>query len=189
MTCKLNLGCGTNILKGYINVDCRMLPGVDVVSDLLSLPFNENSVDEVLLEHTIEHFTYSDAKKCLAEIYRVLKPGGILVLACPNFQGLAFLYSWLFGKIYYEWGGARLPTPTLYPPITGLQDYKENVHLSQWSYPLITHYIINAGFQEVSYSRKKLPKILQIIVANVLIPSVKYRFGNIFVCARKGDKY
>jgi len=164
-----------------------MLPGVNIVSDLLNLPFNENSVDEVLLEHTIEHLTYSDAKRCLVEIYRVLRPGGILVLACPNFQGLSFLYSWLFGKIYRKWGGTSLATPTLYPPITGLQDYKENVHLSQWTYRLITHYIINAGFQEVFYSRKKLPKILRTIVASVLIPGIRCRLGNIFICARKGD--
>ena len=41
---KLNLGCGTDIKKGYINLDVAKLDGVDVVHDInrLPLPFKEN---------------------------------------------------------------------------------------------------------------------------------------------------
>lgn len=35
---RLNLGCGHIPVKGYINVDARDLPGVDVVADISSLP-------------------------------------------------------------------------------------------------------------------------------------------------------
>lgn len=60
MSKKLNVGCGRNILPDWINLDCAALPGVDVVYDLERcatdpLPLEDESVDEFLLSHVIEH--------------------------------------------------------------------------------------------------------------------------------------
>ena len=47
---KLNLGCGTDYRKGYINVDVSRNIKVDVLADLnLGLPFKDNVFEEVLL--------------------------------------------------------------------------------------------------------------------------------------------
>ena len=43
----LNLGCGHMPMEGYINVDSRELPGVDIVADIAKLPFDEASVDAI----------------------------------------------------------------------------------------------------------------------------------------------
>jgi predicted SAM-dependent methyltransferase len=53
----LNLGCSSYIMPGWVNVDCRPLPGVDVVCDLEQIPWpwKDNSVDEVLMSHFLEH--------------------------------------------------------------------------------------------------------------------------------------
>jgi predicted SAM-dependent methyltransferase len=57
---KLNLGCGDKILPGYVNVDvaasrCGLKP--DVLCDLHRLtPFEDNTVDEILSVHVVEHF-------------------------------------------------------------------------------------------------------------------------------------
>jgi len=85
---KLNLGCGDKILDGYVNVDvvesrAGMKP--DVLCDLHKLtPFSDNSVDEVLSVHVIEHFWRWEVADILKEWVRVLKPGGKMVLECPN---------------------------------------------------------------------------------------------------------
>src|SRR5450432_3465868 len=50
--------------------------------DILSLPFSGNSFDVVVSSEVIEHT--GDPRRAVAELSRVLKPGGILVLTCPN---------------------------------------------------------------------------------------------------------
>jgi SAM-dependent methyltransferase len=85
---KLNLGCGDKILDGYINVDVvesRAGKKPDIVSDLHDLSkFKSNSVDEILAVHVVEHFWQWEVVDILKEWTRVLKPGGKMILECPN---------------------------------------------------------------------------------------------------------
>jgi len=90
---KLNLGCGDKILPGYINVDVvesRRGLKPDVVCDLHDLePFEDGSIDEILSVHVIEHFWRWEVLGVLVEWVRVLKPGGTMVLECPNLLSAA----------------------------------------------------------------------------------------------------
>ena len=85
---KLNLGCGDKILPGYVNVDVAesrrgMKP--DVLCDLHKLaPFEDNTVDAILSVHVVEHFWRWEVVDILKEWVRVLKPGGVMILECPN---------------------------------------------------------------------------------------------------------
>lgn len=85
---KLNLGCGDKILPGYVNVDVaenRLGLKPDVLCDLRSLePFEDNSIDEILSVHVVEHFWRWEVAAVLREWVRVLRPGGVMILECPN---------------------------------------------------------------------------------------------------------
>lgn len=85
---KLNLGCGDKILEGFINVDvveARAGKKPDVICDLHQLtPFEDNSADEIMAIHVVEHFWRWEIVDILKEWTRVLKPGGRMVLECPN---------------------------------------------------------------------------------------------------------
>lgn len=79
---KLNLGCGRDLRKGYVNVDRR--PPVDLIFDLDSLPwpFASDSVDEIYMSHILEHL--KEPKLALRECHRILKPGGLLEIRVPH---------------------------------------------------------------------------------------------------------
>ena len=90
---RLNLGCGDKILQGYVNVDVvesRRGFKPDVICDLHQLtPFEDNSVDEILSVHVVEHFWRWEVVSVLKEWVRVLKPGGTMILECPNLLSAA----------------------------------------------------------------------------------------------------
>ncbi len=50
--------------------------------DVLNLPFDDHTFDLIVSLETIEHVDNSE--KFLREIKRVLKPGGTIILSCPN---------------------------------------------------------------------------------------------------------
>ena len=87
---KLNLGCGDKILTGYVNVDVaneRAGKQPDVICDVRNLDkFSDNSADEILAVHVVEHFWRWEVVDILKEWVRVLKPGSRMVLECPNLQ-------------------------------------------------------------------------------------------------------
>lgn len=83
---RLHLGCGTDIREGWINLDARRLPGVDVVADLdrcrnTPLPFPDNSIDEFLASHVFEHLRYPLG--FMQELHRIAKPGAVAVFRVP----------------------------------------------------------------------------------------------------------
>jgi hypothetical protein len=54
--------------------------------DIFNLPFVDESVDEILAEHLIEHLTYEEEKEFFLESFRLLKPGGKLRLEVPDLE-------------------------------------------------------------------------------------------------------
>lgn len=82
---KLNLGCGDWRVPGFIGVDLYH-PDSDVKADVRSLPYADNSVDEIYSSHVIEHFDFHEGQKVLREWYRVLKPGGWMATEQPDLE-------------------------------------------------------------------------------------------------------
>ncbi|MDD3302623.1 MAG: hypothetical protein PHN31_03630 [Candidatus Gracilibacteria bacterium] len=70
---KLNMGCGKDLKKGYVNVDIVDLPGVDSVYDfeIFPYPFEDNTFEEIFCSHILEHI--SDLGKVIEEFTRIGK--------------------------------------------------------------------------------------------------------------------
>ncbi|MCC7225365.1 MAG: glycosyltransferase [Burkholderiaceae bacterium] len=91
---KLHLGCGDNLLKGWLNTDLQpRKPGILQLDATRSLPFPRDSFEYVFSEHLVEHMPYPQGCRLLAECNRILKPGGVLRMATPDLAFLVGLYK------------------------------------------------------------------------------------------------
>ena len=85
---KLNLGCGNKVHEGYVNVDKFDLYNVDIVHDLekFPYPFEDDSVDEILLSHVLEHIGQEPNVfvQILKEFYRISKNQALIKIAVPH---------------------------------------------------------------------------------------------------------
>jgi predicted SAM-dependent methyltransferase len=86
---KLHIGCGDNLLAGWLNTDYYPdLSGVMHLDATRHFPFQEETFDYIFSEYMIEHISYRDGVKMLTESFRVLKRSGKIRISTPN---LAFL--------------------------------------------------------------------------------------------------
>ena len=91
----LEIGCGLKpfLEKGakIIHLDKVKLPHVEVVHDLnkFPYPFNDNEFDEIIAFHILEHL--DDLVEVMKELWRILKPNGILKIRVPHFSS-AYAY-------------------------------------------------------------------------------------------------
>src|SRR5262245_36346685 len=82
---RLHWGCGGVTPARWINVDRKPGPGVDIRCDLLGgLPFEDESIDYIASQHALQEVKVLDQVKALAELRRVLRPGGVLRLGLPD---------------------------------------------------------------------------------------------------------
>ncbi len=84
---RVHLGPGQkNYLEGWINVDANLFTAkLDVWADLNNkLPFRDGSVDAFYSHHVIEHLPDRHLPRHFADMYRCLKPGGMIRVGGPN---------------------------------------------------------------------------------------------------------
>lgn len=141
---RVNIGSGGNPVKGWINVDLD--PRADVNADVRKLPFDTASVDVAQAIHVIEHIYYWDVQDTLKEWLRILKPGGKLILECPDILKCARNLVEA-----YDRGELASPRLTIWG-MFGDPHYKNELMMHKWGYmpeTLIAE-MEKAGFVNVS---------------------------------------
>lgn len=90
---KLHLGCGKRDFgSDWIHIDGADFPHI-VSNDITKLNYDDNTFDLIYSSHTIEYFDRNEVINVLNEWRRVLKVGGILRLAVPDFGSMINLYN------------------------------------------------------------------------------------------------
>ena len=170
---RLNFGCGAHALPGWINIDggdgqWYGAPVDDSVYALEAFQALEALPDAcarfVASEHFFEHFSLDDGHRLLPEWCRVLRPGGVVRIVCPDLEKSARMYlrdilpapdeiierhqlRWL-GDRYRLKSGERL-TPAI------VHNYSMWLDGHRFIYDLetITQSLTLAGFQRVTRCR------------------------------------
>ena len=137
---RLNLGCGHVPLPGFVNVDMRELPGVDVIAVLDDLPVPEGSLAEIFSAHVLEHFPGEELSRRLLPYWRsLLRPGGVFRAVVPDIAAMANGYS--SGAIGFE---------TFREVLYGGQEYQGDTHYNGFSAAHLGSLLADAGFEEVA---------------------------------------
>lgn len=86
MSIKIDVGCGSSKLDGFIGIDSLKLDGVDIVHDLniTPWPFESSSAKQIVFCHSLSHL--DKISKILIECHRILVPGGRLEILAPHFS-------------------------------------------------------------------------------------------------------
>lgn len=146
---KIYYGCGDIRQPGYINVDVRWTAAVDILGDLewCKKKFT-NECDEIYLSHVLEHYG-NPGKANSLNSYTVLgaleaakdmlKVGGKIRIAVPDFEAIAKLYIVNKTPLY----------PRLLGRIFGEQDYLQNCHKCGFDSKFLERCLENAGFDDI----------------------------------------
>lgn len=130
----LNLGCGDSIFpKPWENLDIRPINGVDHISEVYPLDFEDNIFDLVYASHLLEHFKRIDTQKIVNEWVRVVKPGGLLRISVPSLPALI--------KIYEDTDDIE----QIMGPLMGGQTYDQNFHYMAFDKNNLTKIMKTAG--------------------------------------------
>lgn len=104
---KLQIGCGSNLLPGWLNTDFNDQNAEVAFLDAGDVfPLESESFDYVYSEHLFEHLDINQQINMLKESWRILKPNGILRIATPSLEFLFNIYSspnLCANKKYVEW--------------------------------------------------------------------------------------
>jgi predicted SAM-dependent methyltransferase len=158
---KIEIGCGNNPQPGFIHLDIRKLPHVDIVCDFehSRLPFRDCEVDEIISNHVIEHISWRNLPFVLKEWNRVLSVGGRVFLRTPDLEFICKTY--LAKKTTPEWPGdenyikenlSKEITPAWWANIKLFagQDYPSNFHKLCFDFKMLKDLFERNGFTNVT---------------------------------------
>lgn len=135
----LHLGCGCVILPRFINLDIREEEGIDKVSLVYPIDYDNDKFDLVYASHVLEHFAKKQTQNILKEWVRVLKKDGTLRISVPDMEALIRIYQ------------ATKDLNQIIGPLYGNQDYRYNYHYTAFDYRTLKRLMEKAGLTSVHY--------------------------------------
>lgn len=156
---KLHLGCGDKPIVGMVNCDL-FSPHADLRVNSKDLgALRDASVDLIESHHMIEHLSFADAGAALGEWWRVLRPGGYLILTCPDLDKIARRWG------REPWGPRK---KRMLQMLYGSQEHEGMFHLSGYNREHMGELLGDRGFRVLfsfsSYPSRPTPSLLTIAV-------------------------
>jgi predicted SAM-dependent methyltransferase len=160
---KLHVGCGSNVLPSWLNTD--LVPdnaGIAMLNAGEPFPIADNTFDYIYSEHLIEHLNFVQQLSFLKESYRILKTGGKIRIATPDFDFLTRLPEKRhedFEKVYLDWSvNTYLKNiPSQIVDADNRHVYVINNYFRDWGHQLIhnkstiSKLLSYAGFRNVQF--------------------------------------
>jgi SAM-dependent methyltransferase len=131
-----------------LDIDKNFNP--DIVGTLTDMSLVEtDSIDAIYSSHKIERVFPHEVPIIFKEFYRVLKEDGIVVITCPDLQGISELVAQdkLYDKLYDSALGPITPMDILYGHIASVENGNEYIaHKCGFTYSVLNSLFFKAGF-------------------------------------------
>ena len=142
------------------------------------LPFRDGFATAVYGSHVLEHLYFAEAKRLLAECFRVLEPGGALRLVVPDLR--AIVSEYLGERPFADGSGAASPADRMNerlslrpaePPkgsfLYRLYSAATELHWHKWMYDAdsLAAHVRAAGFEDVgemAYNESRIAGIEEV---------------------------
>jgi predicted SAM-dependent methyltransferase len=119
-------------------------------------PIASDSVDAVWSSHNLEHIHHHEVPSALSEFFRVLKPGGLLLLTTPNLQKAAefVAHDQLEQEIYRSPAGPITPLDMIFGHTASLARGKAFMaHKTGFTARTLQRLLADAGFADLRLTR------------------------------------
>lgn len=161
---KLHVGCGFVLLNGWLNILYEPKQEYGRVKEingkswlnynlLKEWPMDENTIDFIAGSHFIEHLDLNHGIRFLKESFRVMKPGGVIRLSCPDLEIYVKNYAernmdFFRHKLIREWCAfSQAQTPG---EILAAKAYDSGgAHKWFYDFESLKHILEMAGFKDV----------------------------------------
>lgn len=138
-----------------LDIDPVVEPDIlGTITDMSAVP--SASVDAVFSSHNLEHIYYDEVPIALSEMYRVLKPGGLVLISVPDIQSAAeqIAQGNLEGTLYHSPGGpiAAIDIVYGYRPTHAFGIH--HLHRTAFTAETLSQKLQQVGFSEVVSHRE-----------------------------------
>lgn len=170
---KLNLGCGGNLLDGYLNIgfeDGRTNSEIYLNHDLSTgIPASINSVDVIYNSHFLEHLEYKDAIQFLKNSFNVMKRGAIMRILVPDLELWCTNYLKNDRSFLDSYRNAYLQQD-LYPTDASIfmGMLHNHGHKMGWDYETLAYWLSWAGFRNIRKTKYRESDLEDIFILEPL---------------------
>lgn len=150
----LNLGCGNNVIDGYVNADFyrnfrfwrkdnrRLQWQLDL---RFPLKCADDVFDGIYTEHTLEHLYPDDAKRLLAELYRIVRRNSMIRITVPDLEKYVRFYNSVSVRVETDEFKARYRNGCV-----AIRDVSQNYfHCSLWDFDELKCCLEEIGFRDI----------------------------------------
>ena len=158
-------------MPGFVNIDACPDVHPDVVADCTDLSeYADGSVERIESYAFVEHLTCADFERALDNWFRILAPGGVLLMELPDAERCLDLY-WLRPDYSERWTNEFLSLRGVY----GGGKYELDKHKALWSRSQIRDVLVKHGYGRIRIGETQQRRKAQIANRDMRVTARKQR--------------
>lgn len=183
---KMQIGCGSNILEGWLNTDLNDSNEIAFLDAGDKFPILDETFDYIYSEHLFEHLKVEQQVNMFEESYRILKKRGVMRIATPSLEFLFKLYAnpnAIENKQYVNWAVENIPNlKVVKNSVINIEEYHcyvINNFFKAWGHQMIHNYssieklALQIGYSQVRFcnvGESEHPSLQKIEKHGTMIP-------------------